>query len=226
MLSDYVNPGERLVACPNQDVVYGGGPLALDLSPVVIQVPDFGDRFWVYALYDQRTDQFAQIGKQYGTEPGFYLVVGQDWKGKAPEGIAGVITLATALGVIVPRVFMDDIAEDRAAGGLDEAVALHHDVPHGVAQASPLGELGMVARAQDVTLARGAGDEHVGLLVHKERPGEQPTTGRLAGGQRHNRRALARGEALRRREVHGLSDAGGGPLAARPRRPPDMAAAH
>jgi hypothetical protein len=47
MLTDYIEPEERLVACPNQDVVYGAGSLALDLSPVVIQVPDFGNRFWV-----------------------------------------------------------------------------------------------------------------------------------------------------------------------------------
>ena len=44
--------------------------------PVVIQVPDFGDRFWVYAMYDARTDQFAEIGKPYDTKPGFYLIVG------------------------------------------------------------------------------------------------------------------------------------------------------
>src|SRR5262245_59328389 len=47
MLTDYVAPEERAVACPNQDVVYGMGALALDLSPVVIQVPDFGSRFCV-----------------------------------------------------------------------------------------------------------------------------------------------------------------------------------
>ena len=28
-----------------KDVVYGGGSLGLEKSPVVIQVPDFGDRF-------------------------------------------------------------------------------------------------------------------------------------------------------------------------------------
>ena len=44
MLTDYVVPDERIVACPNQDVVYGIGALALDKSPVVVQVPDFGDR--------------------------------------------------------------------------------------------------------------------------------------------------------------------------------------
>ena len=37
MLTDYVAPEERSVACPNQDVVYGIGSLALDLSPVVVQ---------------------------------------------------------------------------------------------------------------------------------------------------------------------------------------------
>ena len=56
MLMDYVSPEERAVACPNQDVVYGMGALALDISPVVVQVPDFGDRFWVYQIVDLRTE--------------------------------------------------------------------------------------------------------------------------------------------------------------------------
>ncbi|MGB8105554.1 MAG: DUF1254 domain-containing protein [Pseudolabrys sp.] len=54
MLTDYIQPEERLVACPNQDVVYGFALLALDQSPVVIQVPNFGDRFWVYQIVDLR----------------------------------------------------------------------------------------------------------------------------------------------------------------------------
>jgi len=59
------------VACPNQDVVYGIGALALDESPVVVQVPDFGDRFWVYQAVDLRTDSFVQLGAMYATTPGF-----------------------------------------------------------------------------------------------------------------------------------------------------------
>ena len=43
---------QTFVTCPNQDVAYGLGFFALDEEPVVIQVPDFGDRFWVYAMYD------------------------------------------------------------------------------------------------------------------------------------------------------------------------------
>jgi hypothetical protein len=86
MLTDYISPEERIVACPNQDVAYGAGVLALDQSPVVIQVPDFGDRFWVYQIVDLRTDGFAQLGKMYATTPGFYLLVGPNWHGEVPKG--------------------------------------------------------------------------------------------------------------------------------------------
>jgi len=115
MLRDYIDPGERLVACPNQDVVYGFGLFTLDQEPLVVQVPDFGDRFWVYQIVDQRTDSFAQLGKMYATKPGAYLLVGPDWKGTAPSGIAGVFHSKTNLGAVIPRVFMDDTAADRQA---------------------------------------------------------------------------------------------------------------
>jgi hypothetical protein len=115
MLTDYILPEERAVACPNQDVVYGLGSLALDLSPVVIQVPDFGDRFWVYQLVDLRTDSFVQLGKMYATTPGFYLLVGPDWQGEVPKGITKVFRSPTNTGFVAPRVFQDDTPEDKQA---------------------------------------------------------------------------------------------------------------
>jgi len=115
MLTGYVSPDQRAVACPNQDVAYGFGLSDLGLEPIVLQVPDFGDRFWVYALYDQRTDEFSQLGKAYGTKPGFYLMVGPNWKGEKPAGITAVVRSSTALALTVPRVFLDDTAEDHAA---------------------------------------------------------------------------------------------------------------
>lgn len=115
MLHDYIAADERFVACPNQDVVYGLGFFDLDAQPVVVQVPDFGDRFWVYAAYDQRTDQFGHLGKPYGTSPGFYLLTGPNWHGKVPDGIADVIRSATSIANLVPRVFMNDTQEDRKA---------------------------------------------------------------------------------------------------------------
>ena len=115
MLHGYISPEQRWVAHPNQDVVYGFGYGAVDTDPVVMQVPDFGDRFWVYAVYDARSDEFSNLGKQYGTKPGNYLIVGPNWKGKVPEGIAGVLRSPTDLVGMGPRVFMDDTDADRKA---------------------------------------------------------------------------------------------------------------
>jgi hypothetical protein len=116
MLADYIDPGQTFVTCPNQDVVYGLGFFSLDDEPVIAQVPDFGDRFWVYAMYDARTDEFAQIGKPYRTPPGFYLLVGPSWKkADLPRGVTAVLRSPTSLANSVPRVFMDDTPEDREA---------------------------------------------------------------------------------------------------------------
>jgi hypothetical protein len=115
MLTDYFTPTVRAIACPNQDVVYGAGLLALDRGAVVIQVPDFGERFWVYQVVDGRTDAFAQLGSMHGTPPGFYLLAGPDWHGEVPGGIARVFRASTRIGNVIPRVFMDDTAEDRRA---------------------------------------------------------------------------------------------------------------
>jgi hypothetical protein len=115
MLTDYISADQRFVTCSNQDVAYGFGFGALDDQPVVMQVPDFGDRFWVYAAWDARTDSFAQLGKQYVTKPGFYLMVGPNWNGKTPNGLSGVFRSPTELAAFCPRVFLDDTAEDRKA---------------------------------------------------------------------------------------------------------------
>jgi hypothetical protein len=115
MLSDYLRPEQRFVTSPNQDVVYGAGFLSLDTQPVIVQVPDFGDRFWVYQIVDQRTDSFAWLGTQYDTKPGLYLLVGPNWAGEPPAGLAGVFRSSTDLGAIFPRIFQDDTDEDRAA---------------------------------------------------------------------------------------------------------------
>jgi len=115
MMTDYISPSQRFVACTNQDVLYGFGFGSLDEQPAVFQLPDFGDRFWVAAAWDHRTDSFAKMGKQYGTKPGFYAVVGPNWDGEIPDGITQVFRSTTALAAFCPRVFLEDTAEDRAA---------------------------------------------------------------------------------------------------------------
>ena len=94
---------------------------------MVIQVPDFGDRFWTFPVYDARTDEISELGLQYGTKPGFYMVVGPNWKGETPAGIAGVVRSTTEFAVAMPRIFMDDTPEDHAA--IQPALSKIQDYP-------------------------------------------------------------------------------------------------
>jgi hypothetical protein len=115
MLTGYISPAEVFIGDPNQDVVYGVGFLSLEKEPVVVQVPDYGDRFWTIPVYDARTDQIDELGQQYGTKPGFYMIVGPNWKGDTPSGISGVVRSSTAYATAMPRIFMNDTPEDHAA---------------------------------------------------------------------------------------------------------------
>jgi hypothetical protein len=115
MLCDYIAPEERIVACPNQDVVYGLGILDFTKGPVVVQVPDFGKRFWVYQIVDQRTDSFAKLGKMYDTKPGFYLLAGPGWNGTVPRGVIAVFHASTKVGIVIPRVFKESTPKDTQA---------------------------------------------------------------------------------------------------------------
>ncbi|HSD91728.1 MAG TPA: DUF1254 domain-containing protein [Methyloceanibacter sp.] len=78
MLTGSQDPGQRYITCPSQDLIYGFGVLDLARDAVVLQVPDFGTRFFVFQATDQRTDAFTTLGSMYGTKPGFYLLMGPD----------------------------------------------------------------------------------------------------------------------------------------------------
>ncbi len=69
MLTDYIDAAEKFVACPNQDTVYGAGYQRLDSQPVIVQVPDFDERFYTYQLTDARTDSFASLGVRILVDP-------------------------------------------------------------------------------------------------------------------------------------------------------------
>ncbi len=120
MLTDRVKSSMTTVACPNPDVIYGFGILDLSEEPVILQVPDFGERFWLFQLGDQRTDGFAQMGKMHGTRPGFYLIAGPDWHGVAPQGVTALLRCPTKIGYVLPRILLSGAPADDAT--LDETI--------------------------------------------------------------------------------------------------------
>src|SRR5260221_7189871 len=75
-------PADTAVITPNSDTPYSILWLDLRAEPMVISVPAIEkDRYYAVQLIDGNTYNFGYIGtRATGTEPGDYLVVGNDWK--------------------------------------------------------------------------------------------------------------------------------------------------
>jgi hypothetical protein len=113
MLVDYIRPDERAIVTPNQDTVYGQGFADLGQDAVIMELPDFGGRYWVMQIMDAYTDVFAAPSSRTKSRPGFYLLAGPEWKGAVPPGVVEVIRSPTNLAWYILRIFMNDTSEDR-----------------------------------------------------------------------------------------------------------------
>lgn len=79
-------------------------------EPVIISVPDSGDRYYSVQFMEYYSDIFAYLGTRatFG-KAGNYMLVGSDWKGDLPAGIKSIIRAPTPTGAVLIRIgFRDD----------------------------------------------------------------------------------------------------------------------
>ena len=78
----------REVVRPNCDTLYATAWFDLSTEPIILSVPDMGNRYYVMPFMDAWTNVFAYVGtRTTGNGPGHYMVVGPGWQGDAPEGV-------------------------------------------------------------------------------------------------------------------------------------------
>ncbi|WP_037864294.1 DUF1254 domain-containing protein [Streptomyces sp. NRRL S-340] len=91
------------VVSPNADTLYSSAWLDLSEEPLVLTLPDFGDRFWMVPILTAWSDVFAVPGRrQNGSTAGPFLIVGPAWSEPAPPGLT-LLKSPTALNWIVAR---------------------------------------------------------------------------------------------------------------------------
>ena len=76
------------VVTPNADTLYSLAWLDLAKEPMVLSVPEMGDRYYLMQMMDDWTNVFAAPGtRTTGSGKGDFAIVGPDWTGKLPEGV-------------------------------------------------------------------------------------------------------------------------------------------
>lgn len=78
----------RQVVRPNQDTLYSLAWLDLADGPVLVTVPDMGDRYWLMPLLDAWTTVIESLGTRTGGDGAQQvLVAGPNWSGEPPPGV-------------------------------------------------------------------------------------------------------------------------------------------
>lgn len=89
---------------PNVNVVYGFGFMDLREDPIVIEVPNSDNRYYMVEIIDMWTNAFAYIGgKATGYKGGRFVLTAPGWEGKLPLGVHR-IKCPTPWVLIQPRV--------------------------------------------------------------------------------------------------------------------------
>ena len=103
-------PADSNQASLATDFLYSVSWYDVRREPLVIAVPDSGDRYYSVQFMEFYSDIFAYAGtRATGGKAGNYMLVGADWQGETPAGIAGVFRAPTPTGAVLIRVgFMND----------------------------------------------------------------------------------------------------------------------
>lgn len=129
-------PADEFVTI-NNDTVYSMGQVDLSVGPVVLTVPDVGDRYYVLQFVSAWTENFAYVGtRATGTAAGRFLLVPPDWSGESP-GDATIIRFPTITASIVGRWAVDGDADLPAVHALQDATTLEPIDPTAAGEGVP-----------------------------------------------------------------------------------------
>ena len=109
----------------NRDTLYVVGWLDLSKGPLVLHVPDMGDRYYSVQFTDPSNNtNFAYVGtRATGTRAGDYFITGRGWKGHVPAGMKQVSSPNNSV-LLIGRVFVENEIDLPTAYGLAKQVQL------------------------------------------------------------------------------------------------------
>src|SRR5690606_28129146 len=107
-------PEDREVVTPNNDTLFTNAWLDLSAGPLVLDLPEMGDRYWVLGFLDAWTNPWAYAGRRTtGGKAQRLFVHGPDWTGDVPAGMHPIVAPSDDVWVI-GRILVDADPADLA----------------------------------------------------------------------------------------------------------------
>ncbi|MBB4986851.1 DUF1254 domain-containing protein [Streptomyces nymphaeiformis] len=112
------------VVSPNADTLYSSAWLDLSHEPLVLTLPDFGDRFWMVPILDAWSNICAVVGRRKnGSSAGPFLIAGPSWSGAVPSGLT-LLKSSTAVNWIIARYATSGPSDFPAVNRLQDGTRL------------------------------------------------------------------------------------------------------
>lgn len=107
---------DQAVVSPNNDTFYSYAVCDLRNEPVIISVPETGNRYFCLQLCDMFTNCPEYISQlATGEGPGNYMLARTDWEGTIPSGVDQVIQIPSAIVLILGRTQVFGVEDQKEA---------------------------------------------------------------------------------------------------------------
>ena len=117
----YVDPDYDNVVRISVNSLWSFAFLDLDQEPMIVSVPDAGDRYLVAQAMNMWTDDFASVGTRTpATKSGDFLIAGPKWSGTAPEGIKETFRSSTRYAMILVQISAESPKDFPAINALQD----------------------------------------------------------------------------------------------------------
>jgi hypothetical protein len=112
----FPNASNKTVVGFNVDTLYSLAQLDVSEEPIVLSVPEMGDRFWIMQIIDGWNNVPQAPGSRtVGGAGGDFALTGPGWNGTLPDGVAH-LPVPTGIAIIGGRIY---------TGGPDDYPAVH-----------------------------------------------------------------------------------------------------
>ncbi|KQU44209.1 hypothetical protein ASG84_12890 [Rhodococcus sp. Leaf278] len=108
---------------PNVDTLYSNAWLDLSNGPIVIGLPDFGDRYYTLNFLDAYSNASNVSRRTHPEQPRELLLACTDWTGEVPEGVE-VFRVATPMMWLLMRIQTFGPVDLLQVHGLQDAVTI------------------------------------------------------------------------------------------------------
>lgn len=126
---ELLKAGSSRVVMPNNDTLYTNAWLDLAHGPLVIELPEMGERYYVLGLLDFYTNPFAHVGTRCtGNHAGRVLVSGPGASGKVPQEFRAPgrhLRAPTRWVWIIGRILVDGEADLANVAALQQRFRIH-----------------------------------------------------------------------------------------------------